>query len=61
MLLNGQFYWWRVTSHGTAELVPDGPEVSALINDGAPNYFGSIEGAILPRWRTGYCVRTRNQ
>jgi hypothetical protein len=46
-LINGHFYWWHITPHGTAELIPDSPEVSALVDAGAGRYYATIEGAIL--------------
>lgn len=40
------FLWFRV-QNGVAIPVLDTPEISAAINAGAPDYYGTIEGAIL--------------
>jgi hypothetical protein len=40
------FTWWHVVD-GVAVAHPDTTEVRAMIDAGAPNWFGSIEGAII--------------
>lgn len=41
------FFWYCVNGDGTADILPETPELVAQINSGARNIFGSPEGAIL--------------
>jgi hypothetical protein len=45
------FRWWIVLADGTAEAVPDSPEICKLIDSdkvsGKMTVYGTIEGAIL--------------
>lgn len=45
--INGVFYWVRSNGDGTAEYVPDSPEVCARIDKGERGWFATPEGAIL--------------